>query len=375
MKKKIVIACLGYDLSGGGAEHVALQLLNLLDRDLFSIELCYLRNYGELHQMVPSDLRPVFFSGSNSRFRNTIAPAFRGYRAIAKRADLLFGMMEGIPIYLASLIGSIEGKPSIGWNHTTASRSFVDLNRLHQILMPLLYPHVSQMICVSQGARKDLMHLCRFKKNPPVTIHNPLDREYVRTKSADPLPESAQGWYRRSVVIGVGRLVEEKRTDRLIHAFAVATRNGLNANLVLLGKGPLRERHEKLSEELGIASRVFFAGFQANPYPYIKAASVLALSSEYEGLGMVLLEAMALGTPVVSVDCPNGPREILQDGRSGILTPVGDSEAMAVAIATMVSNEETRRACVIHGLERVEDFDSVRIVHQFESLFLKLARQ
>jgi glycosyltransferase involved in cell wall biosynthesis len=375
MKNKIVIACLGHDLSGGGAERVALQLLNLLDRDLFSIELSYLRNYGELHRLIPLDLTPTFFVEGTTRFRNTISPAFREYRAIARRADILFGMTEGIPIYLASLIGLLESKPSVGWSHSTTSRMFMGLNSLHRILMPLLFPHVSQIVCVSEGARADLTGLYNFKKRSPITIYNPLEIKSVRSMGAQPLPEAVNAWYERPTVIGVGRLVQEKRIDRLIRAFAIAIGDGLDANLILLGQGPLQVRLQEFAKVLGISSRVFFAGFQSNPYPYMKSASVLVLSSASEGFGMALLEAMALGTPVISTDCPGGPRELLQDGRNGILTPSDDPDAMAAAIATMVRDDEARRNYVTHGLERVEDFKASRIVQQFESVFLQLVRQ
>jgi glycosyltransferase involved in cell wall biosynthesis len=170
----------------------------------------------------------------------------------------------------------------------------------------------------------------------------------------------------------VGRFVAQKRIDRLIQAFAAAVHRGLDANLILLGQGPLQHKLQRLADELGIKSRVFFAGFQPNPYPYIKAASALVMSSDYEGFGMVLLEAMALGTPVISTDCPSGPREILQDGRNGILTPVGDNEGMANAIVTLLREAALRRSYVNNGLERVEEFNPVRIVQQFEDLFLQL---
>jgi glycosyltransferase involved in cell wall biosynthesis len=375
MKKKIVIACLGHDLSGGGAERVALVLLKHLNPDLFSVELSYLRDQGELHHLLPSHITPTFFSNGTPRFRNTIMAGFRGYRAIARRADILFGMMEGIPSYLVSLIGALENKPSIGWNHIATSQSFRDLHCIHRILMPYSYAHISQMVCVSEGARTDLMSLCNFKKNVPITIYNPLDIDSIQFLGAQPLPQVAHSWYKRPTVIGVGRLVEQKRIDLLIQAFAAAIRNGLDANLILLGQGHLQDGLQKLTEELGISTRVLFAGFVSNPYPYIKAASVLAMSSDYEGLGMVLLEAMALGTPVVSTDCQSGPREVLQDGRSGILVPVDDPDGMAVAISTMMRDEGTRSACIINGLKRVEDFYPARIAQQFESLFMRLVRQ
>jgi hypothetical protein len=154
--KRIRIACLGQDLSGGGAERVQLELLKRLDRDSFSIDLCYLRDRGDLYDLVPADLVPVFFSPGQLPFKEGVCSAFKKYKAIARNADVLFGMMDGIPIYLASLVGWLEDKASIGWVHNTTSICFKDCNHLHRYLAPIFYPRASQLVSVSNGARDDL---------------------------------------------------------------------------------------------------------------------------------------------------------------------------------------------------------------------------
>jgi glycosyltransferase involved in cell wall biosynthesis len=372
MKKKIEIACLGYDLSGGGAENVALQLLKHLNRDCFSIHIGYLRSSGELHHLLPDDLSPNFFTRGADRFRKTILAGFRGFRSMARNADVLFGMMEGIPIYLAALIGALEAKPSVGWNHITTSKSFADISNLHRVLMPVFYPRVTQLVCVSDGAREDLMKICRFSNAQPVTIHNSLDVDTIRAKGNEPLPEFAKAWYNRPTVIGVGRLVPQKRIDRLIEAFTATIGAGINANLIVLGQGPLEDELRALTERLQITSKVFFAGFQSNPYPFMKSSSVLVMSSDYEGFGMVLLEAMALGVPVISTDCPSGPREILEDGKNGILTSLADTDGIARAISSILQNQEARRRYAANGRQRVRDFHPSRMVQEFEDLFVRL---
>ncbi len=368
--KKIKIGCLGNDLSGGGAERVQLELLKLLDRDRFAIEVAYLRNCGSLDQLLPPHVTPVFFAQGEIAFSKITVSAFRQYRALARDADLLFGMMDGLPIYLAAIVGKLEHKPSVGWVHNTVSKMFLESNRLHRFLAPQLYPRTTQLVCVSDGVREDLQQFGNFQ-NHPITIYNPIDIDQVRLLAAEALPEPSRFWYDKPVVIGVGRLVKQKRMDRLIEAFASAVRLGLDANLILLGQGQLKSELDGLATELGIAPRVFFAGFQPNPYPYIRAASVLALSSEYEGLPTVLLEAMALGTPIVSVDCPSGPREILEGGRNGILVQQ-DVEALAGGIREMLCDQSRRHAYIQNGLIRAEHFRSERIVKSFESLFRRL---
>lgn len=374
MNRKITIACLGQDLSGGGAERVQLELLKLLDRQSFSIELAYLRDCGDLHEFMPTDISPIYFSQGRHKFRSLVFRALQQYRAMAKRADLLFGMMDGLPIYLATILGALEKKPSIGWIHNTPSRLFLDSNHLHRILSSVLYPYTNQLVCVSEGVRQDLLNFCRFKRREPITIYNPMDIDSIRTLGSRPLPRTSQHWFDRPTIIGISRLVKQKRPDVLIRAFDEIVQRGMDVNLVILGEGPLKDSLQNLVAELKLCSRVFWGGFQSNPYSHIRAASVLVLSSEYEGLGMVLLEAMALGIPVISTDCPNGPKEILGGGQRGVLTPVGDHITMADAIIMMLTNQEKRSRYIQAGLKEVEHFRTNQITSQFEQTFKEVYR-
>jgi glycosyltransferase involved in cell wall biosynthesis len=110
---------------------------------------------------------------------------------------------------------------------------------------------------------------------------------------------------------------------------------------MILGEGELRADLERLAEQLGIAEDFALPGFVQNPYPYLKRAAVFVLSSRWEGLPTVLVEALALGTPVVSTDCPSGPREILADGKWGRLVPVGDAGKLAEAILETLRQPKT----------------------------------
>ena len=153
------------------------------------------------------------------------------------------------------------------------------------------------------------------------TIHNPCDLEAVRAQAEEPL-EGVDGPF----VLTVGRLVEQKRHDLLLRAFA---RAGLDGRLVLLGEGPEQPRLERLAGRLGLTGRVLFPGFDPNPFRWMRRARLFALSSDFEGFGNVLVEALASGTSVVSTDCPCGPAEILTGELARGLVPVGDVEALA----------------------------------------------
>jgi glycosyltransferase involved in cell wall biosynthesis len=131
----------------------------------------------------------------------------------------------------------------------------------------------------------------------------------------------------------VGRLQEQKDFPTLIRAFALV-RQVRPCRLVILGDGSGRAGLLALVGSLGLAKEVDLPGFQTNPYPFLGRAALFALSSAWEGSPNALTEAMALGTPVVSTDCPSGPWELLDGGRFGALVPVGDAPALAAAMAS-----------------------------------------
>jgi glycosyltransferase involved in cell wall biosynthesis len=140
------------------------------------------------------------------------------------------------------------------------------------------------------------------------------------------------------VILAVGRLEDQKDFPTLIRAFALV-RQKRPARLLILGWGPDRPQLEALIQELGIEQEVFMPGFVSNPYAYMAKASVFTLSSAWEGMSNVLVEAMAVGIPVVSTDCKSGPAEIMSKGKYGSLVPVGDSEAMANAILGILQGD------------------------------------
>ena len=140
------------------------------------------------------------------------------------------------------------------------------------------------------------------------------------------------------MVLAAGRLVALKGFDTLLRAFA-RVRQQMPARLVILGEGSERSNLERLAAELGVAADVDMPGFDPNPFRYMKRAGVFVLSSRYEGLPNVLIQAMACGCPVVSTDCPNGPAEILDGGRYGPLVPVDDVEALAYAMAQALAGK------------------------------------
>jgi len=199
-----------------------------------------------------------------------------------------------------------------------------------------IFPWADAIVAVSQGVADDLSRAARIPAHRITTIYNPAVRPEIQTKLHEPLNHPWFGPGQPPVVLGVGRLHPQKDFPTLVRAFA-RIRKERKARLVILGVAKKPERRAALLElasALGIADDVALPGYVDNPFAYMARAAVFALSSLWEGLPTVLLEAMACGCPVVSTDCPNGPFEILQGGKYGTLVPVGDALALAKAVQT-----------------------------------------
>lgn len=200
--------------------------------------------------------------------------------------------------------------------------------------MRRLYPRANGVIAVSEGVRQDTVRITGLAPARVHVIRNPVITGRLAEQAAAEAPHE---WLRDKslpVVIGMGRLTAQKDFPTLLRAFALLQAQR-PARLVLLGDAPHAEDRERLvalAQSLGIAERVLFAGFQANPYAWLSRADLFVLSSAWEGSPNALTEALALGVPCVSTDCPSGPSEILAGGRYGPLVPVGDATAMAQAM-------------------------------------------
>jgi glycosyltransferase involved in cell wall biosynthesis len=179
-------------------------------------------------------------------------------------------------------------------------------------------------------------------------------------------------WFARErkkpTILAVGRLTRQKGFSYLIEAFR-QVRNTVPARLVVIGEGQEHQRLLNLTEALEIKSDVVFLGFQTNPYRFMSRADLFVLSSLWEGLPTVLVEAMACRTPVVSTRCPSGPTEIITDKVHGLLVPPADPTALAEAIVKMLKNPEMARKMALAGRQRAEDFRVDRSVQQYEKLF------
>ena len=192
----------------------------------------------------------------------------------------------------------------------------------------LLYPKIDCIVAVSDGVAEDTAAISGIPPRRISVIRNPVITPELYTQANEPC---SHPWFREKgcpVILGAGRFQRQKDFPTLLKAFAEVRRRR-RCRLVILGEGAQRPRLQQLIDGLGIGVDVDLPGFQGNPYPFMKQAGLFVLSSAWEGSPNALTEAMALGTPVVSTDCPSGPRELLHGGLYGPLTPVGDVAALA----------------------------------------------
>ena len=221
-------------------------------------------------------------------------------------------------------------------------------------------PGADTVVAVSTHVADDLTTVVGLNHPSVIALYNPVVDDALRASAQQPLEHS---WFAPDavpVILGVGRLTEQKDFSTLLRAFA-CVRAKREARLVILGEGRLREDLEDLASKLGIQADVDMPGFVANPLQYMARASVFVLSSEYEGLPGVLIQALACGCPVVSTNCPGGSAEILANGKYGALVDVGDADSMAQAVLAELDNPTASEIL----LRRAEDFSVERAADNY----------
>lgn len=303
----------------------------------FSVDLVVARAVGGYMSEVPPSVRlvdlgarrTVFSTGRLIRYLRRERP--RVLLSALDHANMVGVLAARLARSGTRVIVAAHNTPSQGTRAIPAGRRHMEL-----ALLGLSHRFADGVVAVSHGVADDLARTMRLPRHRIEVIPNPVVTPELRREATDPVEHP---WFRAGqppVILGVGRLSPEKGFSSLIRAFALVRRNH-SSRLVILGEGSERAGLDRLARELGIRGEVDLPGFVARPYPYMARAAVVVLSSLTEGLPTVLIESLALGTPVVSTDCESGPREILQGGSVGRLVPVGDVHAMAREITSVLS--------------------------------------
>ena len=182
---------------------------------------------------------------------------------------------------------------------------------LSKIMIKSLYNKANKIVALSRGVKHDLIENFKAEEEKVEVIYNPCDVEEIKKISKEEIPDEERDIFENPTVINVASLTEQKGHWRLLRSFKKVKNEVPDSQLVILGEGELEEDLKQLTKDLEIKNNVHFLGFKDNPFKYMKQSDVFALSSIFEGLGNVIIEALACETPVVSTDCKSGPREIL----------------------------------------------------------------
>jgi glycosyltransferase involved in cell wall biosynthesis len=338
-EKKKHIALFLPSLRGGGAEKVMVNLaLGFVEQGL-KVDLVLAKAEGPYLSRVPEEVRVVDLGAR--RVLYSLPGLVRYLRRERPQAMLSALNYANIVAIWAKLLARVQTHLVVS-ERNTLSCSTQNASSVRVKLLPLLikifYPYADAVVAVSHGVAEDLITMTGLPMEKVKVIYNPVITPELFVKAEEPLDHP---WFRPGeppVVLGVGRLTKQKDFPTLIRAFALV-RKERPARLMILGEGEERPKLETLARELGIEEDFVLPGFVENPYKYMKRASAFVLSSRWEGLPAVLIEALALGVPVISTNCPSGPAEILEHGKWGCLVPVGEPHLLARAILEILQND------------------------------------
>ncbi|WGF86426.1 glycosyltransferase [Marinivivus vitaminiproducens] len=359
------------DLRSGGVQGTIVSLAKAMRGFGFAVDVVVSRfPDGAMRTQIPADIRVVPLErstpivarlaaawaqprglaalGPSLIFTKKVSNHLPSLPALARylkttRPDVLYAAMAH-PNIQAILARSLAGVPTrvVVSDHSSEARRNSTFWRKRDLASAMrhTYAQADVIVAVSQGVADDLATTVGLPRERITTLYNPVIGPDLPAKAAAPVDHP---WFATNdvpVILTVGRLEREKGHDVLLEAFAKlqATRR---SRLVIIGSTthkPWEEKLVALAADLGMSDRVDFLGYEPNPVRFMARADLFVLSSVYEGFGNVLVEALACGCPVVSTDCPSGPREILDGGRYGRLTPVGDVDALALAMAATLES-------------------------------------
>jgi glycosyltransferase involved in cell wall biosynthesis len=329
---------------GGGAEKVALDLVRHLvgmGHDVTVGSLWWIPRLKDALSISP-DVMTIMpqHPGMLPAMTNLLA-----IRRAAHRSDAVLGSLELQSILAAAL--AAPGR-AIAWIHKDVSGYLDTKGSLRRLLYKTLLRYAllrsRVVVCVSEGATASLQRLLPEIAARCRTIYNPMDIDAIRMASRKELPNRLAEILQRPTILAVGRLEAEKAFHLLLQAHVILRLRGIDCDVCILGEGSLRPVLEDAVHTLGLDGRAHFPGHVENPYPAMRKAAVLALTSVFEGSPCVLVEALALNVPIVATDCPSGPREVLADGRLGRLIPMGDALILADALENAMGSGSVKDA-------------------------------
>jgi glycosyltransferase involved in cell wall biosynthesis len=388
--KKMKVLFVVPTMRAGGVERCTAILLRYFDRDLYDMGLVLIhyhkpfyrwpsdiKTYVLAHEpwLLPYDHLTQLFPHMASKHQNSFAWLEVTARNLGKiirqqqpDAVIAQDFFASIITLLAKRFVPNQSKVLCSiHNHYSNLLPTSQHGDLHAAIMQRCLNEADHIVAVSHGVVEDLVHHFGTRRDLISVIHNPIDLGEVTELAEAQITEHA--WFNEKVPIFlfVGRLTTQKGLQYLLQAVALA-RQSAEFRCALIGEGEQRQELEALARQLKITDVIRFLGRQNNPFKFMKRATAFVLPSVMEGLPYVLSEALACGCPIIATDCSPGVRELLADGKCGLLVPPKNSGALAEAILYVLRDTDLRAKLIEEGLRQVEQFAAEKIVSQYEAL-------
>ena len=350
---KRLISLITWGSSGGPFPRLIRWLAEGLSYHDRTVDIIFLQDPKGVRQ-VNDRIREI---GFGTRTRLAILPLVQYFKQHRPSLAFVTPAHVALPVLAA---GRLARVPVVPWEQTFLSydRPFLPTGMRHTapLLRRLLYRWSAAVAATSTDVAEEVKQ--ELKLNQVFVLPNPCSSESIQKAAGSDCKNCRDS----CTLVAVGRLIHQKGIDVVLKALHILHKEGLNKfRLAVLGDGPLRRQLEERTKQLGLEEEVNFLGYVPNPYPYMAQSDIFVHASRWEGFGMVIVEAMALGLPVVATSCPGGPKEILGYGEYGRLVPPDDPEALAEVLADLINNPEKRAQLSQASLRRIEFYRPERI--------------
>ena len=353
-------------LHGGGAQRVMIHIATGLVERGVKVDLVLANARGEYMYNLPDNINVINLNSGRVLYSiYGLAKYLRKERPYSLLSTVAHANLAAI---IASKLARVKTRLFIRVENTI-SKSSADDRDIKSTILKLLIRHIYSwadgVISPSSGVANDLISNLKLQDSLLHVIYNPVSSSLIAQKIHEKVNHP---WFDASdvpVVVAVGRLTKQKDFISLVQAMSIVNRKVI-ARLVILGEGEMRTELESMIKKLGLEDSVSLPGFVDNPYAYMARSSVFVLSSLWEGLPNTLIEAMAVGIPVVATNCESGPDEVLSNGKYGWLAEVGSPESIAEGIVHALTSDNFPKP----DINAMKRFDQSIIVDQYMKLLL-----
>ncbi|MBN1868981.1 MAG: glycosyltransferase [Candidatus Omnitrophica bacterium] len=382
MSNKIKLLAVIHSLHGGGAERQFIHIVNNLDRKSFDIAVCLFEKQGIYVHDLPNDVK--IYDLKRAGIFSFIKLIWRLKKVIdADVPQMIYSRhwKPNILTIIARLLAKSKPRIVITEEAVLSDALTFEYGRskwLISLLVKWCYPLADRVVSVSDGVNKDLINNFGLPAQKGAILHNMVDDDYIKNKlesshrgKADIDAQNTEG-EKEFVVTSMGRLNKQKGYTDLIEAIRIVNES-MPCRLEILGEGPELHNLQRLIAQYHLTEKVLFRGFQENPFKFIRNSDVFAMASLFEGLSCVLLEAMAVGVPIIYTDV-SGVRDVAEDGKEILIVPPRSPEILAEKIIFLSKNPEYCKKLAENAQIKAQNFSVEKSIKKLENLFLSLCR-